>query len=508
MAATENSSSEAGVRRLLYNWTSIVGIALLVVAGSLAVVMWIADLLGAEENPYLGLVYLLLGVLAAAALALVILGALMAARRRRKGTPWKPLALLTLDLNRQRDRYLALGSVFLLVMGMGAMTTASYKTVVYAESDAFCGGACHSVMRPEATTHALSPHAKVGCAECHVGTGAGSFAQSKLRGARQLLHVITGAFPKPIGVPIHSMRPAREICESCHWRDRWVGYKEVVNTYFSSEPDNKESGLRLLVKVGGTHAGLISGEGIHYHMMLGRTVEFAAADAAKQHINWVRVTEPDGAKRVFRRVRAGSYTAPPEGATLYRMDCLDCHNRPAHRFVAPMNTMNAYLAGGRIDRSLPSIKKKGVEVLSADYPDTATAKTEIAKTLNDYYAKEFPTLGKPDSVAAAVAAVQEIYERSMFPEMKVRWSSYPDNLGHRDSVGCFRCHNETLKDASGKTVFTTCTGCHVVLSQGDGDGSGVVDFAKGQVFYHAAGKEHLDKYTNCVECHTGGADTY
>jgi hypothetical protein len=211
---------------------------------------------------------------------------------------------------------------------------------------------------------------------------------------------------------------------------------------------------------------------------------------------------------VFRRANAGSATAPPAGMTLHRMDCLDCHNRPAHQFVAPMNMMNAYLAGGRIDRSLPSIKKKGVEVLSADYPDTATAKTEIAKTLNDYYAKEFPTLGKPDSVAAAVAAVQEIYERSIFPEMKVRWSSYPDNLGHRDSAGCYRCHNETLKDASGKSVFKTCTGCHVVLSQGDGDGSRGVDFDNGQVFYHAAGKEHLDEYTNCVECHTGGADIY
>jgi hypothetical protein len=38
-------------------------------------------------------------------------------------------------------------------------------------------------------------------------------------------------------------------------------------------------------------------------------------------------------------------------------------------------------------------------------------------------------------------AVAAIYLRNVFPDLKVTWGSHPNNTGHNDSPGCFRCHD-------------------------------------------------------------------
>jgi hypothetical protein len=97
---------------------------------------------------------------------------------------------------------------------------AGFKTYEYTESDTFCGVLCHSsgssIHRAENLSYSFSPHANVGCSTCHVGSGAKYFILYKLRGMRQLFNLVTDRVPRPIHTPVADLRPAKEVCESCH----------------------------------------------------------------------------------------------------------------------------------------------------------------------------------------------------------------------------------------------------------------------------------------------------
>jgi len=104
----------------------------------------------------------------------------------------------------------------------------------YSESNAFCGQTCHQVMSPEATVYENSPHSRIACVECHVGPGTDSYVRAKIGGLRQLLAVATGNIERPIHTPIRNRRPSREMCESCHTPDRFVGFKTASHSYYLS----------------------------------------------------------------------------------------------------------------------------------------------------------------------------------------------------------------------------------------------------------------------------------
>lgn len=70
-----------------------------------------------------------------------------------------------------------------------------------------------------------SPHSRVSCVECHIGSGAKWYAKSKLSGARQFLAVTFDTYSKPIETPIRGLRPARETCEECHHPELFSGEK-------------------------------------------------------------------------------------------------------------------------------------------------------------------------------------------------------------------------------------------------------------------------------------------
>jgi hypothetical protein len=58
-----------------------------------------------------------------------------------------------------------------------------------------------------------------------------------------------------------------------------------------------------------------------------------------------------------------------------------------------------------------------------------------------------------------------IWQRNIFPEMKITWGTYVNNIGHNDYPGCFRCHDEKHKTQDGKKMITQdCNACHVMLA--------------------------------------------
>jgi hypothetical protein len=47
--------------------------------------------------------------------------------------------------------------------------------------------------------------------------------------------------------------------------------------------------------------------------------------------------------------------------------------------------------------------------------------------------------------------------------MKVTWGLYPNNVGHTDFPGCFRCHDD--QHAAGeKKISQDCNTCHQLLA--------------------------------------------
>jgi hypothetical protein len=318
------------------------------------------------------------------------------------------------------------------------------------------------------------------------------------------------SFPRPLPTPIRDLRPARETCEECHWRRQFIGYKEVSHAYFLSDEENTLHQLRMLVKIGGEKTTFMEGSGIHYHMLIASEIEFVATDDRRQEIAWVRVTRGDGSVTEFDRT--GDPLTDEEKATLETrtMDCMDCHNRPAHQFPAPMELVNNAMEEGSISLELPSIKVQAVDALDGGYATTEEAIIGIANSMRDFYRRNYPEIfaKKSHALTRSIKKVQSIYRETVFPEMKADWSAYPNNIGHRDSPGCFRCHNDGLESSQGDTIFTTCNKCHLILAQGESIEQVNVDLEKGLPFIHPEDFEAIDEFTECTDCHTGGAEVY
>ena len=474
------------------NWLSLTG--LVVVVGSLFsfFLLLLLDALAHFANPYVGiLTYLVAPAFLVMGLLLALLGAFLRHRRILKTSG--PLPPLRIDLTRPRDRrllgfFLAGSVLFLLISALG-----SYQTYHFTESVQFCGQACHGVMKPEYITYLHSPHARVACAECHIGKGANWYVRSKLSGTYQVYATLADKYPRPIPTPVKNLRPAQETCEECHWPQKFVGNLEHTFYSFLSNETNTPFTVRMLLKVGGgdpTHGPV---GGIHWHMNVGNKIEYLASDEARQKIPYVRVTELS--QGVVTEFRSPRFTNTVDEASLRRMDCMDCHNRPAHRYQTPNSAVSLAMALGKIDRGLPSVKSNAVYVLTQSYTNQVQALENIATTLSERYPNSDPR------VRPAIGAVQQIYTNNFFPEMKASWKEYPDNIGHKDWPGCFRCHDGLHKTADGKRSIKAndCNACHTILAQGSGAELNQLT-PNGQKFKHPGDEVE----GGCNDCHTGG----
>jgi len=447
----------------LFNGLSLIGLALIGVSATSIVFFVLFGLVTAGESGYSGLISLPLAVLGAVGLLVALLGAVLERRRRGRG-------------ERSRDplQWLRTASVLGLATGTGVLTflllsagTSAVVVVEALESNEFCGGACHSVMNPEATVYLDTAHARIQCVECHVGNGADSFLRAKISGLRQLYGVISGEISRPIPTPIRNRRSSREMCESCHTGDRLIGYKAIVRTYYAAESAQAPTRVAMLMNVGGGPGGLGPTQGIHYHMLFAGKVEFIARDRQRQEIPWVRVSNAEGEVREFSNEFEPLTPEERDSLEVRELECIDCHSRPAHRFPPPTEVIDEALSADQLPRSIPRIKEAGVRVLDGGYATHEEAMREIPERLNAFYADSDPEVLSDfgPEIERSAAALRQLYSRTIFPEMKADWRAHPDNLGHLDNPGCFRCHNDEMVSEDGEdTLFLGCTGCHVPLA--------------------------------------------
>jgi hypothetical protein len=489
---------------LLLNWVSLIGAVLAGSSFFAAVCLIALDFFRGFRNPYVGiLTYIVAPGFLIAGLLLVTAGALWQRHRRRRLAPGTVRPFPSLDLNVPRQRHafvLVAGAtgVFLLLTAVG-----SFRTYEFTESVTFCGKTCHSVMRPEYTAYQTSPHARVACVQCHIGPGASWFVKSKISGAYQVYATLVNDYPRPIPAPIRNLRPARETCEQCHWPKAFFGATE--RTYRHYLPDGGASPwtIQMLVAVGGGDPTFGAVGGIHSHMAIENRIAFIASDREHQVIPWVRLTDRKGKITVYQSTDH-PLTADQIGAARpHLMDCIDCHNRAAHIYRAPIDSVNLALRTGRIDSGIPHIKEEAVLALSKDYDTTADAEHGIASALTKFYRSKYPDLARTDAalLARAVEETQRIYRDSVFPDMQVNWEAYPDNVGHRDSLGCFRCHDGNHVSADGGIITHDCSVCHTIIVQGP-QGQQETDVA-GLEFKHPVDVSEMWRQANCSDCHDG-----
>lgn len=497
---TENDNSRLPRLGIFRNWLSLSGI--LLVASSLFafILLSLIDALAHVSNPYVGiLTYLVAPMFLFVGVAMTLLGVFRQRRKARKaGLATGGLPSFQIDFGRQRDRkflgwFLAASTMFLLVTAV-----LSYHTYHYSESVQFCGQACHTVMQPELVTYQHGSHARVACVECHIGAGAEWFVKAKISGTYQVYAVAFNKYPKPVPTPIKNLRPAQETCEQCHWPKKFVGNLDRTYNYFLGDETNTPFSARLTMKVGGGDATHGPVGGIHWHMNVGNKVQYVATDEARQIIPWVRIVDSQGVVTEFRTKNFTNVVAESE---MRKMDCMDCHNRPAHKYVSPDKAVNLAMSLDQIDRSLPWIKTNAVYALTRTFTNETQALQGIATILAERYPRDkFPAA--QENVRKTIDVVQRIYRDNFFPEMNASWNKYPDNIGHLIWPGCFRCHDGKHNTADGKQSIraSDCNTCHTILAQGSG--AQLEQFAPaGQKFVHPGGE--IDSSTLCNECHDG-----
>jgi len=447
------------------NGISLAGTGLAIAAFVLIISLFFMEQLGFEGGPYLGiLTYLILPMIFVAGLILIPVGAILYRRKLHRAHADEQTPLLPVfDLNVTSTRrwlFVLLGATMINVV---ILAGATYKGVEVMESVEFCGTACHSVMEPEHTAYQRSAHSRVSCAECHIGSGADWFVKSKLDGAWQLVAVAFDLYPRPIPTPLHDLRPARDTCEQCHWPNKFVGDKLTVRRHYDEDEDNTELTTALLLKVGGAEEG--RSQGIHWHVDSGVQIRYRS-DETREEIYEVEFTNSDGETTLYADRRA-----PEDGGTWRMMDCVDCHNRPSHKYYTPEFEVDRALRDGLIDRSLPYIKREALRVIDAKHPSHEEARSAISTELSRYYAENYPEIatGEAEKIDAAANTLGELYSLNVFPDMEVWWNTYPEHIGHQSSEGCFRCHGRRLRTEDREMISQDCDVCHTVLAQEEKD---------------------------------------
>ena len=349
--------------------------------------------------------------------------------------------------------YLVLGTLSVALLTGGAYTWE------YTNSPEFCGQACHT-MPPEYTSYLTSPHARVDCVDCHIGEG---FITERItRKAGDAKHVIASVFKTyEYPIKVKHMRPARETCELCHFPEKFSddSLREIVN--FRGDLDNTSYTTYLILKTGGGSQRLGLGQGIHWHIE--NPVLYQPLDKEEQEIPYIRVVSEDGSSKEYFGLNSDFTAADIIEEDLKEIDCITCHNRITHLVSYPEEIIDELMGRELISTDIPEIRKIALETYNKEYTSKQTALAAF-DLIDYYYEEKFPEYysQNQEKIAQAITELQISYSNSVFPEQKSDWTSHPDNIGHKNSPGCFRCHDGEHLNAEEEAIRLECNLCHSI----------------------------------------------
>jgi len=438
------------------------GIGLTTVCLTMTVLGLLGHITGLIENPYAAIVTFL--VFPAGAIFGLFLIPVSSYFRRKK---WFRDNLnkgnVIIDFGKKSHRRTVILFLVLSVVNLAVFSLVIYEAYHFTESDFFCGAICHQVMDPEYTAYKRSPHAKVGCVSCHIGSGAEWYVKAKLSGLRQVKAVLDGSYSTPIPAPVEHLRPAQDTCEECHWPEKFHGKKVKKFISFTNNDQENPEEQDIALHIGGRNPLTDTFEGIHWHISNNVKVEYYSLNDKRTAIGKIKVTKPGGVTEEYNLEGA----EPEEGGGYWRtMDCIDCHNRPTHVYDDLEQKIDFGLYSKKIDPEIPGIREDSLTVLQKEYISRAEAQEQLVETLLNLQAKrhgsEFVAQHEK-SLLDAGGYLLDAYLANVWPAMKVTWGTYKGHNGHRweeDGYGCFRCHDDTHQTEFGKTISQSCDLCH------------------------------------------------
>jgi len=444
------------------NWLSLLGGAITTASAMVLVGFWIVSFFGhgGSSNPYLGIIFeLILPGIFVAGLVTILIG-ILTRRSYLVATDQVPSFFPEISIHDPIFRHGLDFVVVATLINFAIVGTACYRGVAYMDTVSFCGSTCH-VMLPENTAYHISSHAGVACTECHVAPGTAGYLHAKVNGTKQLLEVVFRNYPTPI-MAENKLPAAATTCLGCHDPQSFIGDKlRVSSAYADDEANSQTSSLRMLHVGGRDSFGRLSGiHGAH----MGK-IEYISTDSSNQTISWVGKTEDNGSVTEF-------VTGDPKKPVIGHkrtMDCIDCHNAVGHAFNTPEDALNKDMALGSPSASLPFAHKEGLELLKETYGAREIAQTQINAKLVTFYRSQYPAIwnSQRPQIEAAAKTLVKIYNSNIFPNMKVGWGTHPDNIGHNNSPGCFRCHDGNHNATATKTITNDCSACHNLLVSGE-----------------------------------------
>jgi hypothetical protein len=125
--------------------------------------------------------------------------------------------------------------------------------------------------------------------------------------------------------------------------------------------------------------------------------------------------------------------------------------------------MDDLLGRRLIDQDIPEIKRQAVRLLGVEYSSTEEG-LGLIDSLDGWYQNNYPDFyaENQETVETAIEEIKGAFTDSVFPNLDVGWQTHPNNLGHREFPGCFRCHDGKHTSSEGQTVRLECNVCHSI----------------------------------------------
>jgi nitrate/TMAO reductase-like tetraheme cytochrome c subunit len=487
------------------NWITIIGMLIASINFLMIIVLFLISTIFEKNNTNMGLfIYIILPGFLLLGLLMIPVGILISRKKRIASTPAEKKLLPAIDLNNPKHRNAFIGFTIATLIILFLSTYGSFEAYHLTESVEFCGTLCHKVMEPEYTAYQISPHANVACVDCHVGSGASWYVKSKLSGLHQVYAVATKTYPSPIETPLHDLRPASETCQRCHWPQKFYARNLQTNRYFLTDSLNSEWNVVLQMKIGPEVRDLGFTEGIHWHINPNVNIEYISENDKREVITYVRYTNKStGEVTVYRNPETEISDSTISVSSPRTMDCIDCHNRPSHKYRSPSVYFDKIMLTNEVDKEIPFIKKTAMEILRNSFPTKDTAFMQIREGIINYYKSDYKDLFEKDraKIDQSIVSLQKAYSQNSFPGMKVTYDAYPDHIGHLESPGCFRCHNDSFTSENGRKITRDCNLCHTIVGQGKRNLMQFTNIRDTLEFQHPVDIGTAWKEANCSECH-------
>lgn len=487
------------------NWVTIIGMLIASVNFLMIIVLFLISTIFNKNDTNLGLfIYIILPGFLLLGLAMIPAGIIISRKKRLASTPAEKKRLPAIDLNNPVHRNTFVIFTIVTVIILFLSTYGSFEAYHLTESVEFCGTLCHKVMEPEHTAYQNSPHANVLCVECHVGSGASWYVKSKLSGLHQVYAVATKTYPSPIETPLHDLRPARETCEKCHWPQKFYARNLKTKKYYLADSLNSEWDIILQMKIGPEFTDFGFTEGIHWHINPDVNIEYISENDKRELITYVKYTnKATGEVTIYRNPEIEISDSLISSSSPRTMDCIDCHNRPSHKYSSPPVYFDKAMLTNEVRKEIPSIKKTAMGILRNYFPTKDTALMQIREGITNYYKSDFGDFFEKNHaiIDQTVVSLQKAYSQNSFPAMKVNYDVYPDHIGHLESEGCFRCHNDSFTSDSGRKITRDCNLCHTIIGQGKQDLMQFTNIRDTLEFQHPLDIGTIWKEANCSECH-------